>query len=61
MMYTEYHKGQLCIHRFILCQEGFCSECAIHQQYQRREIPVEEEIDSRKLVKARRKEHLVVS
>ncbi len=30
MEYVEFHKGGLCIHRFQLCQEGFCSECIIH-------------------------------
>jgi hypothetical protein len=60
-MYPEYHKGQLCIHKFILCQEGFCSECAIHYQYQQHNKPVDEELDPKKLVKARRKEELVIS
>ncbi|QNT76266.1 hypothetical protein [Dehalogenimonas etheniformans] len=26
----EYHKGSLCIHRFQICQEGYCAECIIH-------------------------------
>ena len=24
------HKGGLCQHKFLVCQEGFCSECMIH-------------------------------
>lgn len=27
----EYHKGQPCIYKPILCQEGHCSECYIHR------------------------------
>jgi hypothetical protein len=26
----KYFKGSLCQHRFLVCQEGFCSECMIH-------------------------------
>ena len=29
-MEFEYHKGSLCVHRFQLCQEGYCAECNIH-------------------------------
>ena len=29
-MLEEYHKGGLCIHKMIICQEGYCSECHIH-------------------------------
>jgi hypothetical protein len=29
-MDTEYRKGSLCIHRPLICQEGYCSECEIH-------------------------------
>ena len=25
-------KGTLCHHRFMICQEGFCSECNIHAE-----------------------------
>ena len=34
-MDLEYHKAQLCIHKFMICQEGFCSECDIHAQHER--------------------------
>jgi hypothetical protein len=30
MLNLEYHKGDLCVSKPILCQEGFCSECIIH-------------------------------
>jgi hypothetical protein len=30
MVNPEYHKGQSCAYREILCQEGFCSECIIY-------------------------------
>lgn len=39
------YKGSLCQHRFMICQEGFCSECMIHlntlevQQQKPRETP----------------------
>ena len=23
-------KGSLCQHRFMVCQEGYCSDCAVH-------------------------------
>jgi len=26
------HKGSLCQHRFMICQEGFCAECNIHSE-----------------------------
>ena len=29
MLNLEYHKGQPCVFKPILCQEGFCSECII--------------------------------
>ena len=28
----EYHKGQPCVHKPILCQEGYCSECGVYYQ-----------------------------
>ncbi|XUW99971.1 MAG: hypothetical protein TUN42_08750 [Dehalogenimonas sp.] len=31
MMQIENHKGGVCIYQFQICQEGFCSECHIHQ------------------------------
>jgi hypothetical protein len=27
----QYHKGQGCIVKPVLCQEGYCSECYIYQ------------------------------
>ena len=30
MLNLEYHKGQLCAYKPLLCQEGFCSECIIY-------------------------------
>jgi len=30
-MLQEYHKGGLCVHKMLLCQEGYCSECYIHK------------------------------
>jgi len=29
-MNTEYHKGYPCVYKAILCQEGYCSNCAIY-------------------------------
>ena len=29
-MDISFHKGETCVHRLILCQEGYCSDCAIH-------------------------------
>ena len=31
IMLYEYHKGGLCIHKMMMCQEGYCSECYIHK------------------------------
>ena len=30
-MQQEFHKGGLCVHKMLLCQEGYCSECQIHK------------------------------
>ena len=60
-MHPEYHKGQLCVYQLILCQEGYCSECAIHYHYQGHRTPADEALNPKKLVKARRKEQLVSS
>lgn len=30
-MQEEFHKGELCVHKMLLCQEGFCSECSVHK------------------------------
>jgi hypothetical protein len=32
MQNLEYHKGQICNFKPIMCQEGFCSECLIYQE-----------------------------
>lgn len=29
-MYQGYNKGYPCVYKPILCQEGYCSGCAIH-------------------------------
>jgi hypothetical protein len=29
MLNLEYHKGQPCVFKPLLCQEGYCSECII--------------------------------
>ena len=29
-MNIEYHKGYPCVFKAILCQEGYCSDCAIY-------------------------------
>ena len=29
-MNMEYHKGYPCVYKPILCQEGFCSNCAVY-------------------------------
>ena len=50
--YPEYHKGQLCIHKFMLCQEGFCSECAIHYQHKQNELSLDDKLNTDKLVMA---------
>ena len=28
-MQIENHKGSVCVQRFMICQEGYCSECNI--------------------------------
>jgi len=60
-MYREYHKGQLCIHGFILCQEGFCHACAIHQKYQRQKALADDMNYFKKLFKAVRREQFITS
>ncbi|QNT76935.1 hypothetical protein [Dehalogenimonas etheniformans] len=30
-MQVENHKGCVCLYQFQICQEGFCSDCYIHQ------------------------------
>jgi hypothetical protein len=32
MINIEFHKGSPCVYKAILCQEGWCSECAIYQR-----------------------------
>ncbi len=32
MISLEYHKGQLCRFKPLLCQEGFCAECIISRE-----------------------------
>ena len=32
MVNLRYHKGSFCIYKPRFCQEGYCSECAIHLQ-----------------------------
>ena len=29
-MHVDYHKGYPCVYKAILCQEGYCSNCAIY-------------------------------
>jgi hypothetical protein len=29
-MNMDYHKGCPCVYKAILCQEGYCSDCAIY-------------------------------
>ena len=29
-MNMNYHKGYPCVYKAILCQEGYCSDCAIY-------------------------------
>jgi hypothetical protein len=55
-MDTEYHKGQLCIYKFMLCQEGFCSRCAILHEHQKNKISIDVDLYTKKLVNAKRKE-----
>jgi len=41
MINLQYHKGQACNIKPILCQEGYCSECFIYQsKYSRLEAVV---------------------
>jgi hypothetical protein len=60
-MLPEYHKGQLCIHKFLLCQEGFCLDCAIHYQYQPLQRLATKESNSKKLAKISPERQLVTS
>ena len=39
MVNLEYHKGELCAHSAILCQEGFCSECIIFLEKRQKATP----------------------
>ncbi len=34
-MNMEYHKGYPCVYKAILCQEGYCSDCAIYLEKSR--------------------------
>ncbi len=34
-MNMEYHKGYPCVYKAILCQEGYCSGCAIYLEKSR--------------------------
>jgi len=60
-MDLEYRKGQLCIYRLMVCQEGFCLACAIHHQYKRRKALEDDVTEFKKLFKAIRKEQCVTS
>ena len=60
-MLPEYHKGQLCIYRFLLCQEGFCSECALHKQHKRNKSLKNKELSQGKLIEESQGRVLVVS
>jgi hypothetical protein len=41
MINLQYHKGQACKIKPVLCQEGYCSECFIYQsKYSRLEAVV---------------------
>jgi hypothetical protein len=33
MVAIQYHKGQPCVYSSVFCQEGFCSECEICQNW----------------------------
>jgi hypothetical protein len=33
MVKLQYHKGQLCVYGSLFCQEGYCSECEISQNW----------------------------
>ena len=60
-MFAEYHKGQLCTYKFLLCQEGFCSECAIASQSQPDRKLKDRELNSGRLIKANSTPQLVAS
>jgi len=44
-MCVEYHKGYPCVYKPILCQEGYCSDCAVYLEKSRGRAWVDEEID----------------
>ena len=39
MVNIEYHKGQLCSFKPLLCQEGFCAECIISHEHHLQKTP----------------------
>jgi hypothetical protein len=35
MINSQYHKGELCKIKLVLCQEGYCGHCHIYEEWQR--------------------------
>jgi hypothetical protein len=33
-MHIEYHRGEPCVYKPLLCQEGYCSNCEIYMNQQ---------------------------
>ena len=54
MMHVEYHKGYPCVYKPILCQEGYCSDCAVYLEKSRGRAWVNEETDMVDLSKVKR-------
>lgn len=55
-MYLEYHKGQPCVYKPILCQEGYCFKCAIFYQSSLSSQLVDEDPDEKNWIKVKTKE-----
>ena len=45
MLEQGYHKGQLCIVDFLLCQEGYCANCQIFAEKMSARSEVEVQVD----------------
>jgi len=55
-MCLEYHKGQPCVYKPILCQEGYCSECDIYYQSLLHSELATKGTDEKNLIKVKTKE-----
>ena len=52
-MCLEYHKGQPCVYKPILCQEGYCSECGVYYRSLLHSESLNEDDDEKNLSKVK--------